>query len=133
WDLHTHRGLSPDSADAIIDYLIPLANGVTGIRDAYSNYVPLESQVQWRNEILAGTRVGPPRQLLAGTPINQLSEDKIADLKAKGANFLKLYPFEPELAAAARRSGLQYGGHVHGGTAIEASDSGMTILDHINT
>src|SRR5690349_412323 len=43
WDLHTHRGFSPDSADAIIDYLIPLANGVTGIRDAYSNYVPLES------------------------------------------------------------------------------------------
>jgi len=133
WDLHTHRGYTPEREAAVIDYIIPLANGVTGIRDAYSNYVPLDSQVVWWREILAGTRVGPPRQLLAGSVINQLSEAEIADLKARGANFLKLYPFEPEIAAAARRSGLMYGGHVHGGSAIEASDSGMVILDHLNT
>lgn len=137
WDLHSHRGFKPGSAAATVDYLLPLANGVTGIRDAYSAYVPLDSQVQWRQEILAGTRVGPPRQLLAGTPINELSEKKIADLKAKGANFLKVYPFKPGLATAARRVGLPFGGHVGGPhgkmSAIEASDSGISIIDHLNT
>lgn len=60
WDMHTH-------SDRDIDVFYPLfiANGVTGIRDAASP-VPLDTLRLWRREILAGTRVGPPRQILSG-------------------------------------------------------------------
>ena len=129
WDLHSHHG-SRNAND--VDYLLLLANGVTGIREAYA-FVPLETQVEWWKEVLAGTRVGPPRQLLTGERPASTYEDMIFR-KEHGANFLKLYPYSPELAADARRVGLPFGGHVHKGTtAIEASDSGMTILDHLNT
>jgi hypothetical protein len=65
WDMHVHPHRAID-----IFYPLFLANGVTGIRDAWSTE-PLDSLVQWWREILAGTRVGPPRQLLAGRAFGQ--------------------------------------------------------------
>jgi hypothetical protein len=64
WDMHVHP-------QRYTDYFYPLfiANGVTGIRDA-SSPVPLDTQNLWRREILAGTLVGPPRQLLSGPALN---------------------------------------------------------------
>jgi imidazolonepropionase-like amidohydrolase len=128
WDLHSHYG-SKNAQE--VDLLLLLANGVTAIREAYA-FVPLETQVEWWKEVMAGTRVGPPRQLLTGQRPATTYEDMVSR-KERGANFLKIYPFSYEKAAAAKRAGLPFGGHVHGGTAIEASDSGMTILDHVNT
>jgi hypothetical protein len=61
WDVHTHAmHAAPD-----IFYPMFLANGVTGIRDAGSP-VPLDTLRLWRQQILAGTRVGPPREILSG-------------------------------------------------------------------
>lgn len=37
------------------------------------------------------------------------------------------------LAAEARRLGIPFGGHTEGATALEASDSGAGILDHMDT
>lgn len=37
------------------------------------------------------------------------------------------------LAAEARRLGIPFGGHAEGETALEASDSGASILDHLDT
>ena len=142
WDMHTHP-------QARTDFFYPLfiANGVTGIRNAWSQ-VPLKTQVQQWHEILAGTRVGPPRQLLAGLSFGQHYPDtdsvtvqRIVDsLKADGANFLKVYPYSRIVAVAARRAGLPFGGHLvylsFGGiseapeSAVEASESGMRIFDH---
>jgi hypothetical protein len=121
---------------------------MTGIRDAWSS-VPVETQVQWWREILAGKRVGSPRQLLSGTPLVQdrsreRAQELIDSLKARGANFIKVYPYSSMLAAAARRGGIPFGGHMVsvdfmvGGykaapeCAMEASDSGMRIFDHVN-
>jgi hypothetical protein len=51
-----------------------------------------------------------------------------------GSNFLKVYPFTFERAAAARQLGLPFGGHIHGGiAAAEASDSGIRLIDHVNS
>ena len=127
WEMHAHT-----TSD--FPYPLLIANGITGIRDAYS-YVPLDTMVRWQREILAGKRVGPPRQLLTGDhqSLRELTEEAIAARKARGANFIKLYPFNYKGAAAARRVGLPFGGHVHGESAIEASDSGMNIIDHVNT
>jgi imidazolonepropionase-like amidohydrolase len=33
----------------------------------------------------------------------------------------------------ARRVGLPFGGHVNGGSAMEVSDSGISVMDHVNT
>ncbi len=69
WDTHTHpRGLASG-----IYYPLFIANGVTGIRDAGSE-IMLDTLRQWRREILAGTRVGPPRQILSGPPIGALGQ-----------------------------------------------------------
>ncbi len=61
----------------------------------------------------------------------------IDSLKASGADFLKMYDLSPRMyfvvAAAARRAGIAFGGHLtREVAAIAASDSGATILDHMN-
>ncbi len=67
WDMHVHPVEHTDVA-----YPLFLANGVTGIRDAGSS-VPLDTLLRWRHEIIAGTRLGPPRQLLSGPAIDESS------------------------------------------------------------
>ena len=152
WDMHTH-------SRRYTDFFYPLfiANGVTGIRDAWSE-VPIDTTLMWRREILAGTKIGPPRQMLPGPALDESSPCSrgpgeghvcVADpadarhvvdsLKAAGVDFIKTYQLGREtyfaVASEARRVGLPFGGHLNLGvaTAIEASDSGAWILDHINT
>ncbi len=174
WDLHTHpRGSAPN-----IFYPLFVANGVTGIRDAGSEIL-LDTLRQWRREILAGTRVGPPRQILSGPPIGalgalgqdcyrfsndvppgspsnyytcvspgQADADHLVDsLRAAGVDMIKTYAVAHDaymaLASAARRAGIPIGGHAfyrrfHLGVndpilAAEAADSGVAILDHVNS
>lgn len=64
WDMHTHSRRS-----TAIAYPLFLAYGATGIRDAASD-VPLDTLILWQREVLAGSRVGPPRQLLSGPAID---------------------------------------------------------------
>jgi hypothetical protein len=114
WDMHAHP-------QRYVDFFYPLfiINGVTGIRDAASP-VPLDTQNLWRREILSGTLVGPPRQLLsgpaledkenynmayttdsgyAGQPVSWMAgfadaadgRHLVDSLKAAGANIIKTY------------------------------------------
>ena len=144
WDMHAHPTLSgtgvPSAPDvhitADLAYLLFIANGVTGFRDAWSQ-VPLDTMLRWRREILAGTRVGPPRQLFSGVAIDEsdpctredhgftghvcVSPDTadigklVRSLKAAGVSFLKTYDLGPKayfmVAAAARRKASGFGGH----------------------
>jgi hypothetical protein len=152
WDMHTH-------SRRYTDFFYPLfiANGVTGIRDGWSE-VPLDTLVLWRREILAGMRVGPPRQLLAGpaldgprrltppgftghlsTTDSMQMRQWVDSLKAAGADYIKTYSLGRRMyftvAAAARRAGLPFGGHLldHAATYEQASDSGATFIDHPNS
>jgi hypothetical protein len=165
WDMHVHPARSTD-----VFYPLFIANGVTGIRDA-SSPVPLDTQIMWRREILAGTLVGPPRQILSGSAIDErelckrrandftygslpitgqdLQHTCVADaadarhlvdsLKTAGADMIKTYDLSRSvyfaIAAEARRIGILFGGHLkrNVATAMEASDSGATILDHANS
>jgi hypothetical protein len=160
WDLHVH----PMHLASVI-YPLFLANGVTGIRDPASD-VSLDTLLRWRREILAGARVGPPRQLLSGKSIDErplgsywtepcvhrainevhicIKAGDTADarhvvdsLKAAGADLIKPYALSKNmyfvLAAAARRAGLLFGGHLDAPpSAVDASDSGASILDHVS-
>lgn len=156
WDMHIHA-FRIQQHDGKLDiaalmYPLLLANGVTGIRDAGSR-IPLDSLILWRREILAGSRLGPPRQLLSGMYLNDeygnCKGDPLAlcvtdsararylvdSLKAAGADMIKLRDLRREMyfagAAEARRVGIPFGGHRRDVTAIEASDSGALIIDHL--
>jgi imidazolonepropionase-like amidohydrolase len=155
WDLHTHSARYTEAS-----YPLFIANGVTGIRDAGSP-VPLDTLTEWRREILAGLRVGPPRQILSGQSItdevpvcNRRERQRenlmqtcvvgaadtrhvVDSLQAAGADMIK--PREVSratyfvIAAEARRLGIPFGGHAEQETAIEASDSGASIIDHLQS
>src|SRR5262249_55954240 len=115
WDTEVHF-------ECYEDFLHPLllAAGVTGIVEAGSQTL-LDSQVVWRRQILAGTRVGPPRQILAGQSIDNFWPNSgipcqrtvdlhvcIADsadavhyvdsMKTAGADMIRLRGFEGEEA-----------------------------------
>jgi imidazolonepropionase-like amidohydrolase len=150
WDIHVH----PSRKATIFNWLF-LANGVTGIRDAGSP-VPLDTLIQWRREILTGIRLGPPRQILSGQSITdtvancdrsqqlgtQTCVASLADamhyvdsLKVAGADMIKPRDVSRAtwfaIAAEARRIRIPFGGHAQFETAIEASDSGARIVDHM--
>lgn len=149
WDMHVHPRYYTD-----FFYPLFIANGITGIRDGWSDE-PLDTLLQWRREIVAGTRVGPPRQLLSGQALDNCTQPRgptrghmcvsgpddarhvVDSLTAAGASFIKTYALDRAtyftVAAEARKVGIPFGGHLTAATAIEASDSGVGILDHINT
>ncbi|MGH9873514.1 MAG: amidohydrolase family protein, partial [Pyrinomonadaceae bacterium] len=58
WDMHTHLAVPVANKAANKEIYLPLliANGVTGVRDMFSE---LETINQWRKEIAAGTLLGP--------------------------------------------------------------------------
>ena len=171
WDMHLHLGYpallrqdSDGSFETLSGNLIPsdvseqllIVQGVTGFRDAYSYDTPLDTLVQWQREILAGTRVGPPRQLLAGVAIysdtsthwsppftggatvasgdSAAVDSLVRALKHTGATWLKLKQVDAKtyflLANAARRYGLRFGGHIEQVSPLDAADSGATLIDH---
>lgn len=177
WDMHIHP-----MAETAVFYPLLIANGVTGIRDAWSP-VPLQTLLQGRQEILAGTRVGPPRALFVGPALDEENpcvrtasmvghvcvgdstdaRHVVDSLRAAGADMIKMYFLSRRMyfviAAEARRLGVPFGGHL-GLTAVErltggmnisglggglshigdaltssiaASDSGASIVDHVET
>jgi hypothetical protein len=164
WDMHVHPGIV---ALAALDNPVDLPNedeltlfiihGVTGFRDAWSQ-IPLDTLTRWRSEILAGTRVGPPRQLLSGVAVNSgessswdpdnltghvtvtsgdsADVNKLLDaLKKKGATWVKTYNLDPQtyylVARAARQRGMRFGGHESAVSPLDAADSGASTLDHV--
>jgi hypothetical protein len=166
WDMHVHPGVvemvvlnSDVQIPADVPYLLFIANGVTGFRDAFAE-VPLDTLARWQREILAGTRVGPPRQFHSGAAINEANscnrspdperltgyvcvttgdsddvDHLVQSLKKAGADWLKTYNLGEQtyflLANAARRAGMRFGGHAPNVSPLDAADSGASILDHV--
>jgi hypothetical protein len=113
--------------------------------------------VKLRNEILAGTRIGPPRQILSGIAVNERAsctrsvkwtghscvitgdsadvENLVQGLKAAGGGAIKTYGLSPKtyfmLTAAARRHGMLIGGHSTRIDPFAAADSGANMLEHV--
>jgi imidazolonepropionase-like amidohydrolase len=143
WDMHVHVQTPPEATHARF-----IANGVTGVRQMTGHGRGLNSLLQWRREIAAGTRVGP-RIIGTGGSLHNKSAVKIRSvkegrhvvdsLKAAGADFVKFHEDQtaPEIyfavAARAREIGIPLYGHLPNTvTEIQASDSGQRTVEHYN-
>jgi imidazolonepropionase-like amidohydrolase len=149
WDMHVHLVFG-DWFPGAQDISLPLfvANGVTGVRDMGSE---LDIVQGWRNEIEAGWLIGPriltsgpmldgpkprfPSSVAIATPED--AHRAVADLKRRGADFIKLQSLIPRdavfaIAEEAKEQEIPFEGHVPDAVrASEMSAAGMKSFEHL--
>src|SRR5712692_7951392 len=149
WDMHVHLVFGdwfPDARDTSLPLFV--ANGVTGVRDMGSE---LDIVQGWRNEIEAGRLIGPriytsgpmldgpkprfPSSVAIATPED--AHRAVADLKRRGADFIKLQSLIPSeavfaIAEEAKKQEIPFEGHVPDAVrASEMSQAGMKSFEHL--
>ncbi len=149
WDMHVHLVFG-DWFPGAQDISLPLfvANGITGVRDMGSE---LDIVQGWRNEIEAGRLIGPriytpgpmldgpkprfPSSVAIATPED--AHRAVADLKRRGADFIKLQSLIPRdavlaIAEEAKKQEIPFEGHVPDAVrASEMSGAGMKSFEHL--
>ena len=145
WDMHAHL---TDATEAAFPLLV--ANGIAGVRDLGGDLGQLN---RWRTEIARGERLGP--LIVRGGPFvdgpkkntrNRLdirepaaARRAVDSLVALGVDHLKVHNQLPRdaffaLLDQARKRHVRVAVHLPNGvTSAEASDSGATSLEHIET
>jgi hypothetical protein len=140
-DMHMHS--REDWKDSEIWPVNPLnlylANGVTTIRD-FAPYGSLTYALQRRDEIRAGTRVGPviytSGKLLYESPLGD-SEGIVRQNHDRGFDFLKLYSYLTkddfhQAMAAAKALGMYTAGHIPYAVGLEGVlVEGMDEIAHV--
>ncbi len=149
WDMHVHLVFGdwfPDAQEISLPLFI--ANGVTGVRDMGSE---LDIVQGWRNEIEAGRLTGPriytsgpmldgpkprfPSSVAIATP--EEAHRAVADLKRRGADFIKLQSLIPRdavfaIAEEAKQQEIPFEGHVPDAVrASEMSAARMKSFEHL--
>jgi imidazolonepropionase-like amidohydrolase len=149
WDMHVHLAFGdwfPDAQD--ISLRLFVANGVTGVRDMGSE---LDIVQGWRNEIEGGDLIGPriqtsgpmldgpkprfPSSIAIATPED--ARRTVADLKRRGADFIKLQSLIPRdavfaIANETKKQEIAFEGHVPDSVrASEMSEAGMKSFEHL--
>jgi imidazolonepropionase-like amidohydrolase len=149
WDMHVHLVFGdwfPDAQEISLPLFV--ANGVTGVRDMGSE---LDIVQGWRNEIEAGRLTGPriftagpmldgpkprfPSSVAIATPED--AHRAVADLKRRGADFIKLQSLIPReavfaIAEEAKKQEIPFEGHVPDTVrASEMSEAGMKSFEHL--
>jgi imidazolonepropionase-like amidohydrolase len=149
WDMHVHMVFGdwfPRGKEVTVPLFI--ANGITGVRDMGGELKVLQ---QWRQEISAGTLLGP-RIVMSGPMLDgphprfpssvaiRTPEDgrrAVDDLKRRGADFIKLQSLIARdavfaIADEARKQGIPFVGHVPDAIrASEASNAGQKSFEHL--
>jgi imidazolonepropionase-like amidohydrolase len=145
WDMHVHLHDATEAAFALL-----LEYGVTGVRDLGGDLRELD---RWRAEIANGSRLGP--MIVRAGPFvdgpKDVTENRLAitepaaarravdSLAALGVDCIKVHNKLPRDAFFAvlnegRKLHLPVAVHLpEGVTVAEASDSGATSLEHIET
>src|SRR6266850_6478647 len=149
WDMHVHLVFG-DWFPGAQEISLPLfvANGLTGVRDMGSELGIVQG---WRNEIEAGRLTGPrirtsgpmldgpkprfPSSIAIATPDD--ARRAVADLKRRGADFIKLQSLIPRdaviaIAEEAKKQEIPFEGHVPDAVrASEMSEAGMKSFEHL--
>lgn len=154
WDMHVHifnhtSRAGTNNRDVYFPLLI--ANGVTGVRDMWTDPNDLKLAREWQRDIEAGDMLGPriapgssivdgvptflPNALGVSTPDE--ARRAVRMLKAAGAGFIKVYwNLSPEayyaIADEAKKLGIAFAGHVpFSVSAADASDAGQKSIEHL--
>ncbi len=149
WDMHVHLAFG-DWFPGAKDISLPLfiANGVTGVRDMGSELDVIQN---WRSELASGRLIGPriytsgpmldgpkprfPSSVAIATPDD--ARRAVADLKRRGADFIKLQSLIPRdavfaIADEAKKQQIPFAGHVPDSVrASEMSAAGMKSFEHL--
>ncbi len=149
WDMHAHIAIYASMKDTRLPLLI--ANGVTGIRDLGALQDTVAALRRWREEIQAGTLLGP--RIVAAGPIldgpaggnrafamistEEEARQAVIDLKRQGFDFAKVYsalsrPAYLAIVDEAKRQHFPFAGHVPRIlSASEASNLGQRSIEHL--
>lgn len=155
WDMHIHlrsNQVNPDvplvdENAALLDLFLP--NGVVGVREMGGDLA--DSVFRWRDEIRAGTRIGP-RILTAGRKIDkeppawtgslgvktpETARQAVRQMKQAGADFIKVYfsNVTREVLSAvvdeAHKNGLKAIGHLPYNVSLQtALEIGQDGIEH---
>ncbi len=148
WDMHAHFR-HPVAPTIILPQLV--ASGVTGVREMgsecenESDPVCLDQMLAWREQIEAGTLVGPRLIELSSFPLNppwdyKVTEDQargiVRELHGRGVDLIKTYyRLSPEalgwVADEAEALGIYAAGHLPlAMTTAEAAEAGVRSVEH---
>ncbi|MGE5519693.1 MAG: amidohydrolase family protein [Candidatus Dadabacteria bacterium] len=143
WDMHVHF-----SADSNFCALA-IANGVTSVRDMFSNRESFGYQVDFRKKVNENRIIGPHMYIplaVMGPDQNWFSSIKISsqqqaidfvrEVKDRGADFIKVFDlFDPDvfmtLLKEAKKNGIRVAGHVPlSVNAADAAEAGLGTIEH---
>ncbi|MCU1227654.1 MAG: hypothetical protein JWO97_538 [Acidobacteria bacterium] len=152
WDMHVHLfSHTPPRSNADRWFPLFIANGVTGVRDMFTNFDDFERLRQLRAGVedgtIAGPRVAAAGLMVDGVPVEWPGAIPIAnagdarkvvrEAKQRGLDFIKVYDSLSRdsyfaIAAAAKKERIAFAGHVPGAiTAAEASKAGQKSIEHL--
>lgn len=154
WDMHHHMFNNISRAgtnNKLENFPLLIANGVTGIRDLWSDAEDIKLAQQWNTEIAEGKTIGPhifvSSQIVDGVPtfLPNLLGVKNADearaavraLKNYGAGFIKVYwNLTPEayfaIADESKKLGIDFAGHVpFSVSARDVSNARQKSIEHL--
>src|SRR5688500_150087 len=154
WDMHVHIFNNSQQAGTDnhkIYFPLLLANGVTGVRDLWTDADDQKLVRIWQGEMAAGKmlapRIAPGSHIIDGSPThlpNMLSvstpEEARRAVRAQkdaGAGFIKIYwRLTPEVYAAiadeSKKLGIPFAGHVpFAVSAFQVSDAGQKSIEHL--
>ncbi len=140
-DMHMHtREDWPSNAWPVSPLILYLANGVTTIRDFSPQGTDLTYPIHWREEISAGTRIGPTiytsGKLLFASPLED-PQGIVRENHALGFDFLKLYSYLSEddfhdAMTTAKELGMYTSGHIPYAVGLEGVlAEGMDEIAHV--
>lgn len=141
-DMHMHTRLEWEDREIwpVHPAHLYLANGVTTVRDFAPQGTPLTYALQWREEIRAGTRIGPTLyasgKLLYASPLGD-ADGMVRRNHELGFDFLKIYSYlSPEDFQAAMRTAQELGmytsGHIPYAIGLEGVlREGMDEVAHV--
>jgi imidazolonepropionase-like amidohydrolase len=154
WDMHVH--VFNNSHQAGTDnhklyFPLLLANGVTGVRDLWTDEEDLKLVAKWKADTAAGLmlapRIAPSSDIVDGVPTHlpnmagvatpDEARQKVRELKASGAGFIKVYwRLKPDvyfaIADESKKLGMAFAGHVpFAVSAFDASDAGQKSIEHL--
>ncbi len=154
WDMHVHlfNNISPvGTNNKEANFPLLIANGVTSVRDMWTDAEDIKLAQQWNKEIADGKTIGPHifvgSQIVDGVPtflpnllgVKNAEEARAAvrSLKNSGAGFIKVYwNLSPEayfaIADESKKLGIDFAGHVPFlVSARDVSNAGQKSIEHL--